>query len=68
MNTYVFCIQYENGWLDEYETCAINKIMAYDMLTEFLKDTNVNPETVTIIDIEVHAYKEEEQDGSTCSN
>jgi hypothetical protein len=53
MNTYVFYIQYDDGWLDEYATCAVNKIMAYDMLTEYLNECCVNPRDVVILDVEV---------------
>ena len=60
MNTYVFYIQYDDGWLDEYITCAMNRIMAYDMLTEDLNECCVNPRDVTILDVEVKGYEEDE--------
>jgi hypothetical protein len=53
MNTYVFYIQYDDGWLDEYATCAVNKIMAYDMLTEHLNDCGIDPADITVLDVEV---------------
>lgn len=60
MNEYYFYIQYDDGYLDSYSTCAVNKIMAYDMLTEYLNECCVNPRDVTILDVEVKVYEEDE--------
>ena len=60
MNEYYFYIQYDDGYLDSYSTCAVNKIMAYDILTEYLNECCVNPRDVTILDVEVKVYEEDE--------
>ena len=60
MNEYYFYIQYDDGFLDSYATCAVNKMMAYDMLTEYLNECCVNPRDVTILDVEVKVYEEDE--------
>jgi hypothetical protein len=53
MNTYVFYIQYDDGWLDKYATCSVNRITAYDMLTEYLNDCGIDPADITVLDVEV---------------
>jgi hypothetical protein len=62
MNEYIFEIEYDDGYIAEYATCAVNKIMAYDMVIEYLKDCGVDPATVKVGIISVHVFDEEEND------
>lgn len=61
MNEYEFEIEYEDGYTEIYCTCAVNKVMAYDMLTEYLEDCGVDPATVKADVIAVHVFDEEEE-------
>ena len=36
MNTYRFELEYNDGFIDTYETCGINLHMAHEMLMEYL--------------------------------
>ena len=56
MNDYTFEVEYDDGYIEEYRTCAANKIMAYDMLTEYLNDCGVDPATVKAEVISVNVY------------
>lgn len=38
MNTYRFELEYNDGFVDVYETCGINLFMAHEMLIEYLKE------------------------------
>ena len=60
MNNYRFEYETDTGFCGEYLTCAVNKIMAYDMLTEFLYSTGIDPNTVTVLDVEVIVIDEED--------
>lgn len=60
MSEYTFEIEYSDGYIEEYHTCAVNKIMAYEMLTEYLGDFDIDPRTVTVNMIDVVHFSEEE--------
>ena len=60
MNDYTFEVEYDDGYIEEYRTCAVNKIMAYDMLIEYLKDCGVDPATVKAEVISVNVYNQED--------
>ena len=61
MNEYEFDIEYEDGYTESYRTCAVNKLMAYEMLIEYLEDCGVDPATVKAEVIAVHVFDEEEE-------
>ena len=60
MNEYECDIEFEDGYTEAYRTCAVNKLMAYDMLTEYLEDCGVDPSTVRVEVIAVHVFDEED--------
>ena len=60
MNDYTFEIVHEDGYIEEYTTCAVNKFMAYEMLTEYLNDCGVDPATVFADVVAIHIYSEED--------
>jgi hypothetical protein len=37
----------------QFRTLAVNKLMAYDALIEFLKESGINPEEATVVNIYV---------------
>jgi hypothetical protein len=51
MNTYRFELEYNNGFIDIYETCGINLHMANEMLIEYLKELP-NPKDIVRIGVE----------------
>ena len=53
MNEYDFDIELDDGFEMQFRTFAVNKLMAYDALLEFLKETDVDPEELTVINIYV---------------
>lgn len=60
MNDYVFEIEHSDGYVEEFRTCAVNKFMAYEMLTDYLADCGVDPATVFADVIAIHIYDEED--------
>ena len=60
MNEYIFEIEYSDGSIEEYRTCAVNKLMAYELLTEYLVDFDIDPKTVIVNVIDVVEILEEE--------
>jgi enamine deaminase RidA (YjgF/YER057c/UK114 family) len=53
MNEYDFDLELDDGFEMQFRTLAVNKLMAYDALLEFLEECGVNPEEVTVINIYV---------------
>ena len=53
MNEYDFDIELNDGFRMQYRTFAVNKLMAYDALTEYLKECNINPDEATVKNIYV---------------
>jgi hypothetical protein len=51
MNTYRFELEYNNGFIDVYETCGVNLIMANEMLLEYLKELPT-PEDIVQVSVE----------------
>jgi hypothetical protein len=51
MNTYRFELEYNNGFIDVYETCGVNLIMANEMLMEYLEELPA-PENIVRISVE----------------
>jgi hypothetical protein len=51
MNTYRFELEYNDGFIDTYETCGINLHMAHEMLIEYLKELP-NPKDIVQISAE----------------
>lgn len=60
MNEYEFDIEFEDGYTEAYRTCAVNKLMAYEMLTDYLEGCGVDPATVFADVIAIHIYDEED--------
>jgi hypothetical protein len=54
MNEYMFEVELDDGFEIPYCTLAVNKLMAYDALIEFLKESGINPEEATVINIYVN--------------
>ena len=61
MNEYDFDLEFSYGTREQFRTCAINKIMAYDMLTEYLDDCGIDPKDVRVLDVYVEVFEEEEE-------
>jgi hypothetical protein len=61
MNTYIFDLEFPDGDTITYETCGVNKLMAYDMLTEFLESGGIDPRDVTVTNITVIVDEEEDE-------
>ena len=53
MNEYEFEIECDDGHLITYRTFAVNKLMAYGELTQYLVDCEIDPETVRIVAVYV---------------
>jgi hypothetical protein len=51
MNTYRFELEYNDGFIDIYETCGVNLIMAHEMLIEYLKELPT-PEDIVQVSVE----------------
>ena len=62
MNHYIFELEFPDGDTMTYETCGVNKLMAYDMLTEFLECCDIDPRDATVTNLEVIVYEEDEDD------
>ena len=54
MNEYDFDIELDDGFKMQYRTLAVNKLMAYDALIEFLEESGINPEEATVVNIYVN--------------
>lgn len=61
MNHYRFELEFPDGDTMTYETCGVNKLMAYDMLTEFLESCGIDPRDVTVTNLEIITYEENEE-------
>ena len=59
MNTYIFSLEFPDGDTMEYETCGVNKLMAYDMLIEFLESGSIDPRDATVTNLIVIVHEEE---------
>lgn len=62
MNTYIFSLEFPDGDAMTYETCGVNKLMAYDMLTEFLESCGIDPRDVTVTNLEIVVYEDEDNE------
>lgn len=62
MNEYTFELEYEDGYLEQYTTSAACKLMAYDMLIEYLNDCGVDPSTVKAEVVGIHIFDEEDEE------
>ena len=62
MNRYIFDLEFPDGDTMTYETCGVNKLMAYDMLIEFLESGGIDPRDATVTNLEVIVYEEDEDD------
>ena len=62
MKHYIFNLEFPDGDTMIYETCGVNKLMAYDMLIEFLENGDIDPRDVSVISLEVIVYDEDECD------
>ena len=51
MNIYRFELEYSDGFIDVYETCGVNLIMANEMLHEYIKELPT-PEDIVQISVE----------------
>lgn len=60
MNEYIFELEFSDGSFEEYHTCAVNKLMAYELLIEYLVDFDIDPKTVIVNVIDVVKILEEE--------
>ena len=58
MNEYDFDIELDDGFQMQYRTLAVNKLMAYDALIEYLKECNINPEEATVKNIYVDSVED----------
>ena len=55
MNEYDFDIELDDGFFKmQFRTLAVNKLMAYDALIEFLKKSGIDPDEATVINIYVN--------------
>ena len=54
MHEYDFDIELDDGFCKmQFRTVAVNKLMAYDALIEFLEERGFDPEKATVINIYV---------------
>lgn len=58
MNEYRFELEYDDGFIDIYETCGVNLIMANEMLAEYLKELPT-PENIVRISVECISGEDE---------
>ena len=63
MNIYIFSLEFPDGDTMTYQTCGVNKLMAYDMLIEFLESGCIDPRDVYVNNLEVIVCEEDEYDG-----
>lgn len=66
MNEYEFYYEInKSGWFCTYRTCAANALTAYEDLIVYLRECNIDPATVEILDCGVGECNndEEEDDG-----
>jgi hypothetical protein len=61
MNTYIFELEFPDGDTMTYETCGVNKLMAYDMLIEFLESGGIDPREATVTDLTIIVHEEDEE-------
>ena len=54
MNEYDFDIELNDGFEMQFRTLAVNKLMAYDALIEFLRESGIDPEEATVVNIYVN--------------
>ena len=63
MNEYEFEYEInEDGWFSTYRIFAVNKLMAYEDFIEYLRECNINPATVEVLNCWVSECDEEEDD------
>ena len=62
MNIYIFHLEFPDGDTMAYTTYAGNKLMAYDMLIEFLESGGIDPRDAYVTNLEVIVYEEDECD------
>ena len=58
MYEYDFDLELDDGFEMQYRTLAVNKLMAYDALLEYLKECNIDPEEVTVINIYIDGVED----------
>lgn len=63
MNEYEFEYEVnEDGWFSTYRTFAANKLSAYEDLLVHLRECNIDPATVEVLNCWVSECDEEEDD------
>ena len=61
MNEYDFDLEFPDGSLAQYRTCAVNKLMAYEMLIEYLRDYGVQPDAVKVLNVYIEVLEEDDE-------
>ena len=64
MNEYEFYYEVnEDGWFSIYRTCAANKLMADEDFLVYLRECNIDPTTVEVLECWVsEGYDDEEEE------
>ena len=53
MNEYEFEVEHEEGFYLTFRTFATNKLTAYEELTQYLIDSDIDPEAVRVLNVYV---------------
>lgn len=63
MNRYEFYYEInKSGWYCAYKTCAANTLVAYEDFIAYLRENNINPALVEVLDLGIGECDEEEED------
>lgn len=62
MNEYDFDIELADGTTMKYRTWAVCKLAAYEDLTAYLEECNINPEEARVLNVYVHIPEDEEDE------
>ena len=66
MNEYEFEYEItEDGWFSTHRTYAANKLTTYEDFIEYLRECNIDPATVNVLNCWVSECDEEENENDT---
>ena len=61
MNEYEFYYEInKSGWFSTYRTCAANTLVAYEDFIKYLRECDIDPATVEVLDFGIGECDEEE--------